>query len=139
MKSLLTVTTMLSVIFLSGTSPVLACECVSMSEEQRIDRHDIIFEGFVRKIIDVSDREYMTEFGIRNVMKGDGLARGDNNITSHKGGSAICGIDFEEQTPYKVFAKQHGDQYRTGLCSGTSIMMLQGGSVTNDDTAYPVP
>ena len=101
-------------------SPTLACSCVQVSPAQARDEHVAVFEGRVLQILapapgDPSGRRSVI-FEVVQAWKG---IESERATVSTAGSSAACGVAFEPETSWLVYADEGPDGLVTGLCSRT--------------------
>ena len=110
-------------------SPCLACSCFqegTNAEHRRKQARDadLIFTGVAKSqsVVDEGDPEFEgdevmgTRFRVRKTYKGH---PGRFVTVSSMRNEASCGVEFEMDQRYTVFAEERRSGYETNLCSGT--------------------
>lgn len=110
--------------FLLPTPPAIACSCATQNSNEHFERANVIFTGKVisqgaPKIEDWFDQaapSVRSTFEVDQVFKGNIVKQ--QQIVSLQMESA-CGIRFQLNERYQVFARRIGDTLVTDSCSGT--------------------
>lgn len=104
---------------LLGASSLFACSCIIQTEQQKIDWAEEVFTGKVLEFEKalMSDYKYAT-IEILNSSKGNFTRTQIVELKTPKD-SAMCGINFEENKTYKVFARYVEGKLYSELCDGT--------------------
>ena len=119
----LTISAAVVVAALGTASPALACSCAFMSEEEHLEKSDLVFEGTVVKTRAVDEtpdgpwRDLITKFMVTRTVKGDEAQT--REIHHHRNNGANCGINFEDERAYRVYAHRSESGFSTNSCSNT--------------------
>lgn len=98
-----------------GALPSWACSCAGLSRPELGELAEVVFAGQVLSV-DQGDQLDVAEVGTDVVHKGKAHATQSVSTASQ---SPACGVDFQEDQRYTVFATRDGGTLHTNLCSGT--------------------
>lgn len=99
-----------------------ACSCIQWTEAEQFDAAAAVFSGVARNVTD-SGWGRSIDFEVDEVSKGD---VGDAVTVTTGMGHGDCGYDFQEGTPYKVYAHGVVGGLETSICSGTHMLPPNG-------------
>jgi len=142
----LLITVLLAALFTPETAA--ACSCVEVSAEDAFASHAAVFEGRVVEVRGAADPAGATVAVLEVVQgwKGMELERVE---VSTPASSSMCGISFEPETSWLIYADRAGDAFTTDLCQRTrpiesadeDIAFLGAGvvpvEITEDDEVEP--
>ncbi|MFK7984579.1 MAG: hypothetical protein AB8I08_01000 [Sandaracinaceae bacterium] len=92
-----------------------ACSCVQVSAELALREHGAVFEGRVRSVEAVPSGFRVT---LEVVQQWKGI-ESEEAVVFTASNSAACGVAFEPETSWLIYADRHPDGWQTGLCSRT--------------------
>lgn len=95
--------------------PAAACSCVQVSPELALREHAAVFEGRVRSVEPVPSGLRVT---LEVVQQWKGVET-EEAVVFTASNSAACGVAFEVETSWLVYADRHADGWQSGLCSRT--------------------
>jgi len=101
---------------LLAADPARACSCVAIDAEAAFDRSDAVFEGRVLEVERAAGARRVT---LAVVQQWKGITS-ERVVVETAADSAACGVAFEADTSWLVYAERDGDRLRTGLCSRTA-------------------
>lgn len=105
----------IAAILVLAPADALACMCIDVPPLNALEEHDAVFEG---RVISVDHRggELVVELEVVQHWKGIETERATVRTAES---SAACGVSFEVETSWLVYADREGDALTTGICSRT--------------------
>ncbi len=101
-----------------GAERASACSCMEMDVATAVERADAVFEGRVVEVVRGADPSLPVRVRLEVVQQWKGVD--DEHVTVETAAdSAACGVAFEEDTSWLVYATRADGVLRTGLCSRT--------------------
>lgn len=97
----------------------LACSCVAMDVEAAFSRADAVFEGRVLEVERGSDPSAPVRVTMEVVQHWKGV-ESERVVVQTAADSAMCGVAFQPETSWLVYATREGEALRAGLCSRTA-------------------
>lgn len=102
--------------------PAQACSCVQISDQESLESADVVFEGVATSRSESSGGEhtgsYVWTFDVDRLFKGQ--VTDPQDVSAGASGSS-CGVSFELQTAYRVYAsRSESSSLTTHLCSATT-------------------
>lgn len=98
-----------------------ACSCVATTAEEAFEGHDAVFEGRVLEVRRSDDPAGATVAVLEVVQHWKGIESERVEVSTPAQGS-MCGVAFEVDTSWMIYAARAGDALTTGLCSRTRPM-----------------
>lgn len=108
-------TTVLALCLALVPASAAACSCVQVSPELALREHAAVFEGRVRSVEPTADGLRVT---LEVVQQWKGI-ESEEAVVFTASNSAACGVAFEAETSWLVYADRRADGWQTGLCSRT--------------------
>lgn len=100
---------------LVSPSPAAACSCVELTPEGAFQGADAVFEGRVTEVREEADAR-VAVFSV--VQQWKGVETETLELRTPLAGS-MCGLGFEAETSWLVYAERGGGGLQAGLCSRT--------------------
>ncbi len=119
--------------FFSGASSAFACSCASSTPDEQLSNATAVFVGTVKNISEDGGKKNV-EFDVSESKKG---SVGDTVTVTTAGNEAACGMDFEKNKTYVVYAYGDGE-LSTGLCQGTAEIGVDAVDVPEEETPEPI-
>jgi len=107
-----------------------ACSCVALTAEEAFEGHDAVFEGRVLEVRRSDDPTGATVAVLEVVQHWKGI-ESERVEVSTAAQDSMCGIAFEVDTSWLIYAERAGDALTTGLCARTRRM-----SAADEDRAF---
>jgi len=107
-----------------------ACSCVALTAEEALAGHDAVFEGRVLELRRSDDPAGATVAVLEVVQHWKGI-EAERVEVSTAAQESMCGVSFEVDTSWMIYAERAGDALTTGLCSRTRPM-----SAADEDRAF---
>lgn len=101
---------------LLAADPARACSCLQIDVPTAFGQADAVFEGRVLEI-ERSGGALRATLAVVQHWKG---IESERVVVETAGDSAACGVAFEAQTSWLVYAEREGDRLRASLCSRTA-------------------
>ena len=92
-----------------------ACSCVEVTPEAAFGAADAVFEGRVTAVREEADARIAT---LSVVQQWKGVETEAIEVRTPLAGS-MCGLGFEAETSWLIYAERRGDALHTGLCART--------------------
>jgi hypothetical protein len=105
----------IALVFLCWPAEVFACMCVEVPPANALAEHDAVFEG---RVISVERRDGQLIAELEVVQHWKGMERERASVRTAES-SAACGVSFEVDTSWLIYADREGDVLSTGICSRT--------------------
>lgn len=96
-----------------------ACSCMAQTAEEAFQGHAAVFEGRIVEVRTGSDGARVAVVDVVQHWKGIEAERVE---VSTPASSAACGVEFEPETSWLIYAQAAGDAWTTGLCDRTQRM-----------------
>jgi hypothetical protein len=108
--------TLATLAVLLAADPARACSCMEVDVPTAFGQVDAVFEGRVLEI-DRSGGSLRVTLAVVQHWKGIGTER---VVVETAADSAACGVAFEVETSWLVYAEREGELLRASLCSRTA-------------------
>jgi hypothetical protein len=100
----------------------LSCKCAQRSWIDYLTGSEIAFRGKVQKLKQVDDNTIKAKFDVLEMFKGDSQ-KVYRVLTATE--SATCGVQFEVDQVYLVFATSDDNKFSTNSCAGTRVAVKE--------------
>lgn len=110
-------TCLLVVSFLSLAPSTFACSCLPPgSPSEELASHDAVFSG---KVLDIKEKGEEIEVTVEVIEAWKGINSKETTIYTPSN-SAACGVNFETNIEYIIYANNDNGEFHTNLCSRTA-------------------
>lgn len=106
---------LLALLHLGAHARARACSCADLTPEQAAAQADAIFEGRVQRV-ERQGGERVAQLRVTRAWKG---VTTEEVTVRTADSSAACGVSFEPDTYWLVYAEERAGGLRTGLCTRT--------------------
>lgn len=98
--------------------PAAACSCVEVPPQAAFDQHPAVFEGRVIELYPADDPGGVNRVVLEVVQQWKGIDHERVELTT-PAASSMCGVRFEVETSWLIYADQTGDALYTDICQRT--------------------